>query len=483
MATENAKPVILWFRKDLRLDDNRALHAACTSGRPVIPVYIREPRSDGTAPLGAAQDWWLHHSLESMQGALCKLGGSLHLVSGHALDELSDLVAYSGAETVLWNRRYDPAGIAIDTQIKRTLAERGIEARSFPGQLLHDPSKLMTGAGTPYRTYTPFWRALEKLCEPGEPLDPPTKIRFANLPRASELLADWTLLPTRPNWAKEFSDIWIPGEAAAHRRLSDFVEEDLQGYRLNRELPSRQATSQLSPYLALGIISPARVWHETRGLSKRVPVEDLVHFRKELAWREFSYHLLYHFPGLPNTNWNDRMDTFPWENHREHFEIWTKGLTGYPIVDAGMRQLWRHGYMHNRVRMIAASFLIKDLMVDWRLGESWFRDTLIDADPANNAASWQWVAGSGADASPFFRIFNPTLQGEKFDPDGAYVREFVPELANLDNRYIHRPFEAPVDVLAKTGITLGTTYPMPVVNHAFARDRALEAYNATKGAF
>ncbi|RDJ06199.1 cryptochrome/photolyase family protein [Rhizobium grahamii] len=480
MATENARPVILWFRKDLRLDDNRALHAACKLGRPIIAIYIREPRSDGTGPLGAAQAWWLHHSLESLEMALGKLGGRLHLISGDALDLLCDLIDDSGAEMVLWNRRYDPAGIAIDTRIKRALAEQGIEAKSFSGQLLHDPSRLMTGAGTPYRTYTPFWRALEKLGEPDDPLDPPAKVKFIDLPQKSEPLAEWRLLPTKPDWASEFKDIWVPGEEAAHRRLTDFVENDLQGYRRNRDQPSRRATSLLSPYLALGVISPARIWCETRGSSKRVPVADLVHFRKELAWREFSYHLIYHFPELPNRNWNDRMDAFPWQNDKKHFSAWTKGVTGYPIVDAGMRQLWRHGFMHNRVRMIVASFLVKDLMIDWRHGETWFRETLVDADPANNAASWQWVAGSGADASPFFRIFNPTLQGEKFDPDGSYVREFIPELANLDNKYIHRPFDAPASVLASAAIKLGTTYPEPVVDHAFARDRVLVAYAATK---
>ncbi len=482
MVTEAEKPVILWFRKDLRLDDNHALNAACRSELQVIPLYIRESSTAGTGPLGAAQAWWLHNSLESLEMKLREFGAKLVLASGDALDVLQDVIRSSGAKMVVWNRRYDPPGIAVDTRIKRALGEQGIAAKSFAGQLMHEPSTLLTGAGTPYRTYTPFWRALEKSGEPDEPIEAPTKINFvAQLPK-SESLAAWKLLPSKPNWAKDFADIWTPGEDEAHQRLDDFVEGSLQDYRLNRDLPSRRATSMLSPYLALGVISPARIWHKTRGLAKRVPAEDVVHFRKELAWREFSYHLLYHFPKLPYANWSDRMNGFPWHNDEKQFAAWTRGMTGYPIVDAGMRQLWRHGFMHNRVRMIAASFLIKDLLIDWRRGETWFRDTLIDADPASNAASWQWVAGSGADASPFFRIFNPILQGEKFDPDGSYVREFVPELAALESKYIHRPFEAPEGVLADAGIKLGITYPEPMVDHAIARERALQAYNATRDA-
>ncbi|MGV2098919.1 cryptochrome/photolyase family protein [Rhizobium sp. 21-4511-3d] len=482
MAKAAEKPVILWFRKDLRLDDNHALHEACASGRPIIPLYIREPETSGNGPLGSAQAWWLHHSLEALETSLHKHHGRLVLITGNALEVLQALVKSTGAETVLWNRRYDPPGIAVDMRIKHELERQAVEARSFAGQLLHEPSKLKTGGGTPYRVYTPFWRALEGSGEPPHPLDAPKKFSFPSHWPHSEPLASWKLLPVKPDWASEFSDIWTPGEDAALEKLQDFVDERLNGYKKDRDFPSVAATSMLSPHLALGEISPARIWEATRGLSKRVPSDDLVHFRKELAWREFCYHLLFHFPKLPYANWNDRFDGFEWHNDKGHFKAWTRGLTGYPIVDAGMRQLWRHGIMHNRVRMITGSFLIKDLMIDWRRGEKWFRDTLVDADPASNAANWQWVAGSGADASPFFRIFNPILQGEKFDPDGDYVREFVPELAKLDNKYIHRPFEAPAAVLEKAGIVLGETYPKPIVDHAKARDRALKAYNAIKDA-
>ncbi|MBX5158855.1 deoxyribodipyrimidine photo-lyase [Rhizobium sp. NZLR8] len=481
MAQDAAKPAILWFRKDLRLDDNQALNAADLSGRPVIPLYINEPTA-GTGPLGAAQSWWLHHSLEALDRSLRKQQGGLVLASGEALEVLCALIRESGAEAVFWNRRYDPSGIAIDIQIKHELEKQAIEARSFGGQLLHEPSRLMTGAGTPYRVYTPFWRALEAAGEPERPLAAPAKLRLASQLLKSERPESWRLLPTKPNWAKGFGDLWTPGEEGAQQNLRDFVEEALDGYKENRDYPAKQATSMLSPHLALGEISPARIWDATRGLTSQVPAADIVHFRKEIAWREFSYHLLFHFPQLASENWNNRFDGFEWRNDDDDFNAWRRGVTGYPIVDAGMRQLWHHGWMHNRVRMIVASFLIKDLMVDWRRGEAWFRDTLVDADPANNAASWQWVAGSGADASPFFRIFNPVLQGQTFDPDGDYIRAHVPELRELGAKYIHRPFEAPKSMLDAAGITLGQTYPKPIVDHTRARNRALAAYNATKDA-
>ncbi|RFB95156.1 deoxyribodipyrimidine photolyase [Rhizobium leguminosarum bv. trifolii] len=479
MTKDAAKPVILWFRKDLRLDDNHALNAAHLSGRPIIPLYISEPEA-GAGPLGAAQAWWLHHSLEALDKSLRQRQGRLVLASGEALDVLCALIRESGAGAVFWNRRYDPLGISIDIRIKQELEKQAIETRSFGGQLLHEPSRLMTGNGTSYRVYTPFWRALEGASEPEPPLDPPAKLRLASELAKSEPLESWKLLPMKPDWAKNFSDLWTPGERGAMERLRAFVEDALDGYKENRDFPAKQATSMLSPHLALGEISPARIWDATRGLSKRVSAADIVQFRKEIAWREFSYHLLFHFPKLASENWNDRFDGFEWRNDDGDFNAWCRGLTGYPIVDAGMRQLWRHGWMHNRVRMIVASFLIKDLMVDWRRGEAWFRDTLVDADPANNAASWQWVAGSGADASPFFRIFNPVLQGQTFDPDGDYIRAYVPELRELGAKYIHWPFEAPRSILAEAGIALGQTYPKPIVDHASARNRALAAYNATK---
>ncbi|AOF93535.1 deoxyribodipyrimidine photo-lyase [Sinorhizobium sp. RAC02] len=478
MTMKSGPPIIVWFRKDLRTDDNPALIAAAEAGRPVITLYIREPEEAGTGPLGAAQDWWLHHSLTSLGGTLERLGSPLTLRSGAASKVLDDLISDTGADSVYWNRRHNPAGVKIDMDIKAALKARGVDASSFAAELLHDPMRLLTGEKKPYRVYTPFWKALERDGEPHEPVDAPEKLRPPEKVPKSEVLDDWQLLPTKPDWAASFRDIWTPGEGAARERLDDFADGAIDGYKTDRDFPAIDATSMLSPHLAFGEISPARVWHATRGLTSAK--DDVVHFRKELAWREFCYHLHFHFPELAEKNWNDRFDAFPWEAAGKNFRLWTRGMTGYPIVDAGMRQLWKHGWMHNRVRMITASFLIKHLMIDWRHGEKWFRDTLVDADAASNAANWQWVTGSGADASPFFRIFNPILQGEKFDPDGTYVRSFVPELENLDSAWIHKPFDAPENALSEGGVELGKTYPKPIVDHRKARERALAAYKSLK---
>lgn len=477
MATKQA-PVIVWFRRDLRIDDNAALSAAAQTGRPILPLYILEPAEAGTGPLGAAQRWWLHHSLAALAGRLADLGAPLTLRSGPADVVLDALIAETGTDTIHWNRRHDPPGMTIDRAIKATLKARGLTATSFAGQLLHDPTRLLTGEKKPFRVYTPFWKALERSGEPHEAIEPPAGLIALPEAVASEHLDDWHLTPEKPDWATPFREIWTPGEAAARAHLETFVDGAIDGYGADRDRPALDATSMLSPHLALGEISPARIWHATRGLD--APTGDLVHFRKELAWREFCYHLHFHFPALPEKNWNDKFDAFPWQEREEAFMLWTRGLTGYPIVDAGMRQLWQTGFMHNRVRMIVASFLIKHLMIDWREGERWFWDTLVDADAAANAQNWQWVAGSGADASPFFRIFNPTGQGEKFDPNGTYVRRWVPELAELPADWIHKPWAAPPGVLALAGVKLGQTYPAPIVDHARARDRALDALKATR---
>lgn len=478
MPRSDHAPVILWFRKDLRLIDNAALVCAAESGRPVIPVYILEPTETGNGPLGAAQAWWLHHSLEALDVSLRRIGSRLILRQGPADAVLGALVAETDADRVFWNRRYDPNGIAVDVALKEELTLSGLTVRSFAGQLLHEPTRLKTGSGGPYRVYTPFWRALEASGEPPEPVPAPSRLEAPAQWPQSERLENWALRPTAPNWAAEFSDVWTPGEAGAEAKLAAFIERGIVGYKSRRDFPALPHTSSLSPHLALGEISPASVWHATRGLGDRVEAEDVIHFRKELAWRDFSYHLLFHFPQLASKNWNDRFDAFPWQDAPDLLERWQRGQTGYPIVDAGMRQLWRHGVMHNRVRMIVASFLIKDLMIDWRLGERWFRDTLVDADPASNAASWQWVAGSGADAAPFFRIFNPISQGEKFDVNGEYIRRFVPELKDMPNSFIHKPFEAPLLVLKEAGVSLGKTYPLPIVDHGKARNVAMAAYQA-----
>ncbi|RCW24707.1 deoxyribodipyrimidine photo-lyase type I [Ciceribacter lividus] len=478
MHDPGGTPVILWFRKDLRFDDNRALAHAAATGRPVLPLYIREPNN---GPLGAAQSWWLHHSLVALGHALERLGSRLLLRSGAPQAILSDLIAETGATEVLWNRRYDPAGIESDTDLKSTLRSDGVAVHSFSGQLLHEPSRMKTGTGGFYRVYTPFWRAFEASGEPEDPIEARSTLPAPAEWPDTETLDDWHLLPAKPDWAAAFREVWAPGEAGARKRLEAFVRTGLAGYAVGRDFPAEPHVSMLSPHLALGEISPARVWHATRGLSGSVPAEDVTSFRKELVWREFGYHLLFHFPALARRNFSEKFDGFPWRNDPEGLRRWQRGETGYPIIDAGMRQLWQMGWMHNRVRMIVASFLVKDLLIDWREGERWFRDTLVDADPASNAASWQWVAGSGADAAPFFRIFNPVSQGEKFDPDGAYVRRFVPELKALPDRFIHRPFDAPLSVLEDAGVSLGKTYPLPIVDHKAARERALAAFRGLAG--
>lgn len=477
MSDPVSSPVIIWFRRDLRLADNAALTAAVETGAQLIAVFIREPEPEVALPQGAAQAWWLHHSLKALRQDLRQRGAELVLASGQASAVLGHLARQTGAKTVFVNRCYERD--RWDRDVARALKDVGVSVQAFHGQLLHDPTRIRTGAGQPFRVFTPFWKALQALGEPRQPLDAPDRIKGTDLAPESERLEDWGLLPTRPNWAAGFGEIWTPGETGAQTKIEDFIESRLGDYKRGRDLPGKDYSSRLSPHLAHGEISPSQAWHAVSGRSD-IDAAQIIHFRRELAWRDFNYNLLVEFPDLATRNWNPSFNGFQWMANQSLFGAWAKGLTGYPIVDAGMRQLWREGYMHNRVRMITASFLIKDLMIDWRTGEQWFRDTLVDADQANNAASWQWVAGSGADASPFFRIFNPLLQGEKFDPDGDYVRRYVPELTGLGHKYIHRPFEAPEHVLEQAGVVLGQTYPKPIVNHSEARDRALAAYRGMR---
>ncbi|MDO6963978.1 cryptochrome/photolyase family protein [Rhizobium alvei] len=469
---------IVWFRRDLRLADNLALDAACRRGGPVICIFIREPGDALSGANGAAQAWWLHHSLERLDQALRACGNRLILRTGSPEEVLSRIADETGADCLFWNRRYDPDGIRADTDLKSKLREHFARVESFAGFLLHEPQRLLTKDGRPYQVYTPFWRALEGSLIPLDPIPAPTAIQAVNTPMHSDSLDDWALLPTKPDWASRFSEVWTPGEAAAQSTLAEFLDGAINGYKARRDVPAGRTTSLLSPHLAFGEISPHRIWHMVRALPDTIPIDDTTHFLKELVWRDFSWHLLFHRPDLATTNLNAKFDAFPWQDNEMLLAQWHRGLTGYPIVDAGMRQLWRHGWMHNRVRMVVASFLIKDLLIDWRHGERWFRDTLVDADQASNAASWQWVAGCGADAAPYFRIFNPAKQGETFDPDGAYIRAFCPELAKLPDHYIHRPHEAPSEILRSAGITLGKTYPHPMIAHDFARKRALEIFQS-----
>lgn len=467
---------IVWFRQDLRLSDNNALAHAARRG-PVVPVYILdETPPPGGRSLGGASRWWLHHSLTQLSNAL----GGLVLLRGDPAVLLPELVQRAGAKCVTWNRCYEPYAIARDKKIKATLTGQGVDAASFNGSLLFEPWQVQTGTGGPFKVYSPFWRACLKL--PVGPISPAQKLDVELPENIGDRLDDWGLLPSRPNWAQGFEKEWQPGERAAQRQLERFLKLGLDGYASLRNRPDLPKVSRLSPHLHWGEISPLQVWYATLMRMEQSPGlrSDGEKFLSELGWREFAYHLLYHFQSLPERNWKPTFDAYPWSDSAAHLAAWQKGITGYPMVDAGMRELWATGTMHNRVRMITASFLVKHLRIHWREGERWFWDTLLDADLANNAASWQWVTGSGADAAPYFRIFNPIEQGRRFDPEGVYVRRWCPELARLPNAAIHAPFEASAQTLAEARIELGQTYPRPVVAHAEARRAALEGYDAVK---
>ena len=470
-------PAVVLFRSDLRVADNGALSAACDSGRQILPLFIFDDACSAR-PVGAARRWWTYYSLCRLQERLLELGARLIVRRGSTRAVLAEVLERSRATAVFWNTRYDPSGMALDTWLKADLSQQGIAVHSFDGALLHEPWRLLNQSGMPYRVYTPFWKALSSSFYDQDPIDPPAAINGWRGELASLELDDLPLLPVGANWAKAFGERWSPGEAGAHCRLADFIRDELDRYNDQRDIPDAEATSRLSPHLAHGEITPRQI---IAALAARPRAgKSREKFRKELAWREFSYHLLFFNPDLHSKNFRPGFDAFPWRDDPKGLKAWQRGLTGYPIVDAGMRELWNTAWMHNRVRMIAASFLVKHLLVDWRRGEQWFWDTLVDADCANNPASWQWVAGSGADAAPYFRIFNPVLQGEKFDPQGSYVRRYVPELARLPDQYIHKPWEAPQQVLDAASVRLGETYPLPIVDHARARARALSAYETVK---
>lgn len=481
---EHDGPAIVWFRNDLRLSDNPALHAACESGAPVLAIYVFDEVSDGIRALGGASHWWLHHSLKSFSADLKdKLGIELILRRGPAKDVISDLVDETKAASIVWNRRYGSAEIEIDSQLKADFTDRGLDACSFQGNLLHEPAKVQTKSGGPYRVYTPFWKALADELPGRKPFDTPKKPKIFGKSLSSDSLDDWKLLPIKPDWSGGIAEAWEVGEEAAMERAKDFIKGNIEDYADARNLPGIEGTSRLSPHLRWGEISPYQIWALVQAETGGRRNSSVETYLKEIVWREFSYHLLYHFPDLGEENHQKKFDDFPWRNASKNsaeLDAWQRGQTGYPIVDAGMRQLYETGWMHNRVRMIVGSFLVKHLLLDWRHGENWFWDTLVDSDPASNSASWQWVAGSGADAAPYFRVFNPITQGEKFDSDGDYVRHWVPEIAKLPNKYLNKPWEAPRDVLAKAGVKLGETYPKPLVDHKAARERALDAFASLK---
>jgi deoxyribodipyrimidine photo-lyase len=464
-------PAIVWFRDDLRLSDNPALSEAAASGAPLVAFYVLDEAAMGDWRPGGASRWWLHHSLSSLAGDLAARGVPFVLRRGAAEIALPALIAETGAAAVYWNRLYEPWAVRRDGEIKARLRAEGVKAESFNASLLFEPATVRNGQGDPFRVFTPFWRACLARPAPAAPLPVPVRLRAAPAP-ASERLEDWRLLPTRPDWAGGLRKAWTPGERHAQARLADFAEKGAAQYGDARNALTEDGVSRLSPHLHFGEISPHQVW---RAIATQAG-EAGAPFLRQLGWREFSRHLLFANPELPEKPLDKSFARFPWREDDEGLKAWQKGRTGYPLVDAAMRELWRTGYMHNRARLVAGSFLVKHLLIHWRAGEDWFWDTLVDADLANNAASWQWVAGCGADAAPYFRIFNPVLQGEKFDPQGGYVRRWVPELARLEAKWIHRPWEAPKAALEAAGVRLGDNYPPPIIDHARARARALAAY-------
>jgi deoxyribodipyrimidine photo-lyase len=464
--------IIHWFRQDLRLADNPALFAAAEQGK-VLPVYILDDKHAGKYRMGAASRCWLHHSLAVLNQAL---DHKLQIYNGHPETILLELVQQYHATAIHWNRCYEPWRVQRDSHIKQTFKHQGIKVQSFNGCLLWEPWQLLKKDNTAYQVFTPFYRNAQSLQAPQVPLQKPDNLDLIALPEQSQSIESLNLLPKIP-WDKSLMMHWNAGEIAAQQTLQSFLNSGIDHYKQGRDFPALAAVSRLSPYLHFGELSANQAWY---AMQLRKSDDNTVHFRNELAWREFSYSQLYHHPELAEKNLQTKFDAFPWQENPEALSRWQKGQTGIPIVDAGMRELWQTGYMHNRVRMIVASFLVKNLLLPWQQGEQWFWDCLLDADMANNSASWQWVAGCGADAAPYFRIFNPVSQGQKFDTQGEYTRRYVPELNALPDKYLFNPWEAPINILQSAGIELGKSYPKPIVDLKLSRTRALEAFKSLK---
>ncbi len=483
MPISPASPALVWFRDDLRLLDNPALRAAAEGGRPVVALYVLDEESPGTRVLGGAARWWLAQSLKALARELEHHGIPLILRRGPAERIVPEVAKALESDLVAFNSRSGGGEQRADEAVAAALARQGCTPRRFNGHLLHKPGTVRTAGGGLPRTFTAFHRAALKADAPRRPQAKPAKLVGAKTTLASDAPGDWGLEPSKPDWAGGMRDAWTCGEDAAHARLTDFIDGGLAGYADKRDLPARDHVSRLSPHLRWGELSPNQALYAIRHAAEAGEVlhGDAEKFEAELYWREFNQHVLMAEPDLARRNLQSAFDAFPWRECPGELKAWQKGCTGYPLVDAGMRQLWQTGWMHNRVRLVVGSFLAKHLLIDWREGEAWFWDTLVDADPASNPGNWQWVAGTGVDAAPYFRIFNPILQGEKFDPAGEYIRTFVPELANLPAAYIHQPWRADRETLANARVKLGATYPQPVIAHDAARARALQAFAHIRG--
>jgi deoxyribodipyrimidine photo-lyase len=467
---------ILWFRRDLRLADNPALHQACSEHAHLVPLYIHAPQEEGEWAPGAATRWWLHHSLHALDTELRRHKGSLHISQGDALPVLLETVKRTGAQAVYWNRLYEPAAVARDTQIKAALREHGIDVHSFGGALWQEPWQLATQEGNPYRVFTPYWRKLRTMIDASAPLPVPARLSLKKCEHGVAL--DTLKLLPRIAWDSGMRESWTPGEQGAMSMLELFADDAVRGYVTGRDLPARHGTSRLSPHLHFGEITPRQIHHGLLALLRKQQAgkqPDIEAYLRELGWREFAHYLLYHFPHTPTGNFNPRFDGFSWAPQNDDWlHRWQRGRTGIPLVDAGMRELWHTGWMHNRVRMVVASFLTKNLRQHWLHGARWFWDTLVDADLANNTLGWQWVAGCGADAAPYFRIFNPVSQAQKFDPKAVYLRRWLPELNSASDALLHEPWKD--DALLKR-----SGYPRPIIDLGASRQSALAAYQASRG--
>jgi len=467
---------ILWFRQDLRIHDNPALNAAAEYDS-LLPIYILDDVNAAHWAMGGASRAWLHHSLTALNQSL---DGRLQLFIGDAREIIGRLLEAQQVDAVFWNRCYEPWRVQRDILIKQDLLGRGITSRSFNASLLWEPWEVSKKDGTPYRVFTPFYqKGCRQAPPPRQPLAPPPQLNYHDIDSEfAQSLDALGLLPVHLDWHQGVCSHWHIGEHCANDRLEQFCDDQLDGYKQARDFPAIDATSRLSPHLHFGEISPHQLWHRAEHMALQTGTDGPSHFLREIAWREFSYHLMYHFPQLPEDNFNPRFNGFEWREDGAALALWQRGNTGFPIVDAGLRELWQTGYMHNRVRMIVASFLIKNLLIHWRNGADWFWDCLVDADLANNSASWQWCAGSGADAAPYFRIFNPVLQSEKFDAEGRYLLRYCPELGGLPARLRHKPWQASEAQLQEAGIRLGIDYPNPMVDLKITRERALQRFKA-----
>jgi deoxyribodipyrimidine photo-lyase len=470
------QPALILFDSDLRIEDNPAFFYAMRDHKKSLPLFILDEKNK--RELGAASKWFLHFALEALSKILKeKYQLNLALKKGDSLEILEEIFKKEKITAIYFNQLLEPYNIKLQSQIRKLAEKHSIAVFDFKSQTLFDPKEIKNGSGNYYKVFTPFWKeCLRNSDAILNSYDAPKADKYDSVNINSDKL---NLLPKK-DWAKNFEKIWNFDYKKIKKDFENFLEKKMHHYKQGRDIPALEGTSKLSPYLHFGMISPRQVFEMAKKTSSKENLEGKIQFIAELGWREFCHHLLFHFPNLPQKNFRPEFDNFPWQENHQDLKKWQKGQTGYPVVDAGMRELWATGWMHNRVRMIVGSFLIKDLLIDWREGEKWFWDCLLDADLASNCASWQWVAGSGADAAPYFRIFNPTLQGERFDPEGDYVRKWVPEIAKLPNRFIHEPWKADAKTLEYCKIELGKTYPKPIVDHGKARDMALMAFKTLK---